>query len=105
MKEILLHTEDRENSDAMFKEVGGREARESHLSWVEAKKAAMVTYGRKEGTGRHIWHQEGDKHSERENSHLLPPYSIFPNPLLKKNSVLLLFPSSIASRTISEWVV
>lgn len=32
MKEILLHTEDRENSDATFKEVGGREARESHLS-------------------------------------------------------------------------
>lgn len=38
MKEIHLHTEDRENSNAMVKEVGGREARESHLSWAEVNK-------------------------------------------------------------------
>lgn len=57
MKEILLHTEDRENSDAMFKEVGGREARESHLSQVEAKKSS---HGR-------IWQEGGYR-----TTHLTP---------------------------------
>lgn len=43
MKETFLHTEDRQkNSDAMAKEVGGREAKESHLRRAEAKKQSQV---------------------------------------------------------------
>lgn len=55
MKETFLHTGDRQKkSDAMVKEVGGSKAKESHLRWIEAKKAVMGCKCRREHRGQYI---------------------------------------------------